>query len=173
MYFEKVLKNGTSTSIWVRNIQLSVGCLGIAIAGALTWDGKAIQEHGFFQGYNPVVVTTVCIQAAGGLIVAMVIKYADNILKGFATSLSIVLSTVVSVFVFNFVITIYFGIGTVLVFAATYLYSSPRPQEAAGAARIPPGKQRRGVLQHAETCGRGPRCSAEREAGFIRVRAGA
>ncbi len=38
------------------------------------------------------------VQAVGGLIVALVMKYADNILKGFATSLSIVLSSVVSYF---------------------------------------------------------------------------
>lgn len=37
-------------------------------------------------------------QAVGGLIVAAVMKYADNILKGFATSLSIVLSSFVSYF---------------------------------------------------------------------------
>ncbi|EXJ88673.1 hypothetical protein A1O1_05604 [Capronia coronata CBS 617.96] len=125
VYFEKVLKGGQHGSIWVRNIQLSVGCLGIALFGALVWDGKAIREGGFFQGYNAVVVATVCIQAAGGLIVAMVIKYADNILKGFATSVSIILSTVASVFLFNFVPTVYFLLGSVLVFVATYMYSMP------------------------------------------------
>jgi solute carrier family 35 (UDP-sugar transporter), member A1/2/3 len=125
VYFEKVLKNGQSSSIWVRNIQLSVGCLGIALFGAFVWDGQAIRAHGFFQGYNPVVFATVCIQAAGGLIVAMVIKYANNILKGFATSLSIILSTVASIFIFNFVPTIYFALGSILVFIATYVYSMP------------------------------------------------
>ncbi|KAJ4522662.1 hypothetical protein HRR83_001152 [Exophiala dermatitidis] len=125
VYFEKVLKGGQHGSIWVRNIQLSVGCLGIALAGALVWDGRAIRQGGFFQGYNAVVVATVCIQAAGGLIVAMVIKYADNILKGFATSLSIILSTIASVFLFNFVPTVYFLLGSVLVFVATYMYSMP------------------------------------------------
>ena len=125
VYFEKVLKNGQSSSIWVRNIQLSVGCLGIALFGTFVWDGQAIREHGFFQGYNVVVFATVCIQAAGGLIVALVIKYADNILKGFATSLSIILSTIVSIFMFNFVPTIYFLLGSILVFLATYLYSMP------------------------------------------------
>ena len=35
-------------------------------------------------------------QAAGGLVVAAVIKYADNILKGFATAVSIVLSSIFS-----------------------------------------------------------------------------
>lgn len=34
----------------------------------------------------------------GGLIVAAVIKYADNILKSFATSGSIILSTLISYF---------------------------------------------------------------------------
>lgn len=37
-------------------------------------------------------------QALGGLVVAAVMKYADNILKGFATSVSIVISSVVSYF---------------------------------------------------------------------------
>lgn len=37
-------------------------------------------------------------QALGGLVIAAVIKYADNILKGFATSLSIILSTLISYF---------------------------------------------------------------------------
>ena len=130
VYFEKVLKGGQSSSIWVRNIQLSVGCLGIALFGAFVWDGQAIREEGFFQGYNPVVFATVCIQAAGGLIVAMVIKYADNILKGFATSMSIILSTIASIFIFNFVPTIYFLLGSILVFLATYLYSMPDSPKA-------------------------------------------
>lgn len=128
VYFEKVLKttsSSASTSLWIRNIQLSVGCLAIALTGTLVWDGRAIAQHGFFQGYRPITVATICIQAAGGLIVALVIKYADNILKGFATSLSIILSTTVSVFLFNFVVTIYFLVGTALVFGATYMYSVP------------------------------------------------
>ncbi|RMZ78961.1 hypothetical protein DV737_g3667, partial [Chaetothyriales sp. CBS 132003] len=125
VYFEKVLKASNTTSIWVRNIQLSAGCLAISIVGTLLWDGPAILQKGFFQGYNTITVITVIIQAAYGLIVAMVIKYADNILKGFGTSLSVILSTIVSVFIFNFVITIYFLIGSALVFLATYLYSKP------------------------------------------------
>lgn len=133
VYFEKTLKtssSSTSSSLWVRNIQLSVGCLAIALTGTLMWDGRAIAQRGFFQGYRPITILTICIQAAGGLIVALVIKYADNILKGFATSLSIILSTTVSVFVFDFVITIYFLIGAALVFTATYMYSIPDKKSA-------------------------------------------
>jgi UDP-sugar transporter A1/2/3 len=136
VYFERVLKGGQAASIWVRNIQLSVGCLGIALFGALMWDGQAIREQGFFVGYNPIVFATVCTQAAGGLIVAMVIKYADNILKGFATSLSIILSTVASIFLFNFMPTIYFLIGSIFVFMATYLYSMPEAPRVIDVATI-------------------------------------
>ncbi|RMD43311.1 hypothetical protein DV735_g1855, partial [Chaetothyriales sp. CBS 134920] len=130
VYFEKVLKTHSTVSIWVRNIQLSAGCLMVAIIGTLMLDGQAILRDGFFQGYNAITVITICIQAAGGLIVAMVINYADNILKGFATSLSIILSTIASVFIFNFVVTTYFAFGSALVFFATYLYSQPDTPKA-------------------------------------------
>nr|XP_029136325.1 UDP-N-acetylglucosamine transporter-like isoform X3 [Labrus bergylta] len=59
----------------------------------------------------------------GGLVVAVVIKYADNILKGFATSLSIIVSAVISYFMLeDFNPTRVFFAGAVLVIAATFLY---------------------------------------------------
>ena len=45
---------------------------------------------------------TTNLQAFGGLIVAAVIKYADNILKSFAAAMSIVSSTIISALVFGF-----------------------------------------------------------------------
>ncbi|KAJ2738807.1 hypothetical protein GGI20_006217, partial [Coemansia sp. BCRC 34301] len=68
--------------------------------------------------------------AFGGLLVAVVVKYADNILKGFATSISIVLSCLVSVWLFDFHITKAFCLGTALVIFATFMYgkySAPPP----------------------------------------------
>jgi UDP-galactose transporter len=124
VYFEMILKR-SPVSIWVRNVQLSFACLVIALCGAFAWDWQAIHDHGFFQGYNFVVLTTILLQAGGGLLVAMVIKYADNILKGFATSLSVILSAIASVFFFDFVITGYFVAGATLVLAATNLYAMP------------------------------------------------
>lgn len=48
-------------------------------------------------------LTRLCsgLQAMGGLIVAAVIKYADNILKSFAMSASILLSTLISYFLLH------------------------------------------------------------------------
>ena len=59
---------------------------------------------------------------------AAVIKYADNILKGFATAVTIVLSSLISYFFLNdFSPTSLFVIGTVMVIFATILYSVPVP----------------------------------------------
>ena len=42
------------------------------------------------------------LQSLGGLLVAAVIKYADNILKGFSTAGSILLSCIASIYIFDF-----------------------------------------------------------------------
>lgn len=41
------------------------------------------------------------LQAYGGLVIALVVKYADNILKGFAVSLSIIISSFISYWFLN------------------------------------------------------------------------
>ena len=56
------------------------------------------------------------------LIVALVIRYADNILKGYATSLSIIVSAIASVYLFDFSLTTLFVAGTVLTLSAVFLY---------------------------------------------------
>lgn len=125
VYFEKVLK-GSSTSLWVRNIQLCVfSIIPGYLVGVLMYDGERLAQGGFFQGYNFWTWMAILCQAVGGLIVAVVVKYADNILKGFATSISIILSSVASVFLFDFVITMNFVAGTALVIYATSLYGRP------------------------------------------------
>lgn len=66
-----------------------------------TYDGAAVSKYGFFQGYNSIIWIVVLLQAYGGLVIALVVKYADNILKGFAVSLSIILSSFISWWLLN------------------------------------------------------------------------
>ena len=54
---------------------------------------------------------------------AVVIKYADNILKGFATSISIIVSCIASVYLFETQINSIFILGTSFVVVSTVLYS--------------------------------------------------
>jgi UDP-sugar transporter A1/2/3 len=110
--------------LWVRSLQLSVWSTFLALFLTVIWkDGKQVLEHGPFWNFTPVVWILVAVHALGGIIVGVVVKYADNILKGFATSVSIILSTILSVLLMNFAITGLFLIGTSLVVSATYLYS--------------------------------------------------
>jgi drug/metabolite transporter (DMT)-like permease len=107
--FEKILKDSSSaknTTLWVRNCQLSFWSLFPSLFVGVLWkEGDAIAKTGFFAGYNWVVWMAILFQAAGGVIVALVINYADNIAKNFATSVSIVLSCVASAYFFDFKVT--------------------------------------------------------------------
>ncbi|XP_052234225.1 UDP-galactose translocator-like [Dreissena polymorpha] len=126
VYFEKILK-GTQQSVWLRNVQL--GGFG-AFVGYITMelsDGQQVREKGFFHGYDEWVWFVILLQSGGGLIVAVVVKYADNILKGFATSASIIISCIGSIFFFGFSLSLEFCAGASLVIISTYLYSKYVP----------------------------------------------
>ena len=88
-----------------------------------------IANKGFFYGYDVVVLIIIMLQSLGGILVAVVVKYADNILKGFATSAAIVISCIVSVYLFDVTLSVQFIFGTVLVMLSIYLYGKfvPRP----------------------------------------------
>jgi len=107
VYFEKVLKDpAMPASVWMRNIQLSFYSLFPALlAGVLFKDREQVLRHGFFDGYNWVVWTAIVVQAVGGVLTSLCINYADNVAKNFATSLSIVISFIFSVWFFNFSVT--------------------------------------------------------------------
>jgi len=135
VYFESILKS-YSVSIWVRNIQL--GVIGAILSSSVCYvkDFDVIVEKGFLHGYNEYVYLTILLAAAGGLIVAVVVKYADNILKGFATSLSILLSCGVSAVVFFDVdFNRQFVTGAMIVLLAVFGYGySPQSPPSGGKA---------------------------------------
>ncbi|KAJ3568562.1 hypothetical protein NP233_g5628 [Leucocoprinus birnbaumii] len=129
VYFEMVLKN-SQADLWVRNVQLSLFSLLPALAPVfLTYSSEAAKGVGsffslLFQNFGAWAWATVAVQVLGGLLTAMVIKYSDNILKGFATSLSIVISFLASVALFDFQMTFTFLLGSAVVLVATWLYNS-------------------------------------------------
>ncbi|ESO08784.1 hypothetical protein HELRODRAFT_74511 [Helobdella robusta] len=122
VYFEKLLKN-TPQSVYVRNVQL--GFLGMVLGLIVCYlkDGSKVQKLGFFYGYDAMVWLTVMLLALGGLVVAVVVRYADNILKGFATSGSIIIACLVSMVLFDFQPNSLFYLGTIFVMLSVYMYS--------------------------------------------------
>jgi UDP-sugar transporter A1/2/3 len=133
VYFEMVLK-GTKADLWTRNIQLSFFSLIPALLPVLF---TSTTSHGLlgalvepFANFSVWAWATVFTQVFGGLVTAIVIKYSDNILKGFATSLSIILSFLASVMLFAYPITPAFLIGSTVVLSATWMYNQPEPRKA-------------------------------------------
>jgi UDP-sugar transporter A1/2/3 len=130
VYFEKVLK-GSQTDLWVRNVQLSVFSILPALAPVIFSHASnaGLFSEGWisslFHNFGGWAWATVAVQVIGGLVTAMVIKYSDNILKGFATSLSIVISFLASTALFDFKLTFTFALGSVIVLIATWLYNQP------------------------------------------------
>jgi len=122
-----VLK-GSKADLWVRNVQLSLFSLIPAMVPILvTWstDSNSGFFSSIFSNFGLWASATVSVQVFGGLVTAVVIKYSDNILKSFATSLSIVLSFLASVALFHLNITPSFVLGSSTVLAATWLYNKP------------------------------------------------
>jgi solute carrier family 35 (UDP-sugar transporter), member A1/2/3 len=132
VYFEMVLKN-SQADLWVRNVQLSLFSLLPALLPALL-ETQSSFPSGLFRNFGLWAWATVLTQVLGGLITAIVIKYADNILKGFATSLSIIISFIASVMLFDFKVSLAFVIGSCVVLGSTWLYNQPAACKDAGEA---------------------------------------
>jgi len=127
VYFEKILK-GSDVSVWMRNVQLALLSVPMGLVTSYVSDGSKIAENGFFHGYDNFVWFTVAQNALGGLLVAVVVKYADNILKGFACSLAIIITCVASIFIFDFSLSLQFTVGAACVIGSIFLYGYvPKP----------------------------------------------
>uniref|UniRef100_A0A673KDG4 CMP-sialic acid transporter-like n=1 Tax=Sinocyclocheilus rhinocerous TaxID=307959 RepID=A0A673KDG4_9TELE len=125
VYFEKVLKS-SDTSLWVRNIQMYLSGIVVTLIGVFMTDGAQVLEKGFFYGYTPWVCLVIFLASVGGMYTSVVVKYTDNIMKGFSAAAAIVLSTVASVVLFGLQITATFLGGALLVCVSIYLYGLPK-----------------------------------------------
>ncbi|CAD6191892.1 unnamed protein product [Caenorhabditis auriculariae] len=124
IYFEKILKGAAPVSLWMRNVQMSVFSIPASFFAIYMQDSETVAKYGLLYGFDSIVWLTVLWYGIGGLSVAVCIKYADNIAKNFATSVAIILSTIGSVFLFDFVPSLSFLLGASLVIFSIFLYSS-------------------------------------------------
>lgn len=92
IYFEKVIKTDPEQlGIWERNFQLALGSFPIYVMFIISNNGD---KAGFGGGWTPTAWILALLGAAGGLLVALSIKYGDSILKTLATTGAIILSSV-------------------------------------------------------------------------------
>lgn len=132
VYFESIVKGEQRPSLWLLNIQLALFGSMVALVGVVA-NGKG----SWVDGFTPLVWFSIAWQAGGGLIVALTIKHADNVLRCFAQAGAIMVVAVVSAMFFEFVITGPFFFGTLLVILSMFLYGSKHktPRELLDAGR--------------------------------------
>ena len=91
VYFEKVIKTDSEQiGLWERNFQMALGGCVMYIMFIIANKGD---EAGFLGGWTATAWMIAILGAAGGLLVALSIKYGDSVLKTLATSGSIILSS--------------------------------------------------------------------------------
>ena len=129
VFYEKLVKQGSQPSVIIRNLQLGLFSLFFSFSGMVYYSSEIILSRGMFYGYTSSVLTIIVLQSVGGLVVAATIKFADNILKGFATSISIIVSTLISWYALDDLLPgPHFLVGTLTVLVASLLYGLPLSQ---------------------------------------------
>ena len=78
---------------------------------------------GFFQNYDSAAAASSLNTAIGGLIVASVLKYADSVLKGYATAVSVVITGMASTVLFGTKLSLFYGMGIINVIIAVLLFN--------------------------------------------------
>ncbi|KAH9589268.1 Nucleotide-sugar transporter [Trypanosoma melophagium] len=128
VYFEKVVKT-TAPSLAVRNIHLSLFGIPFAALSLIVLDilprrrGPTAVEFYYWRGYNQwLTIALVAVHAFGGLLVAVVVKYADNLVKGFATGVAVIVSGGLSFLIWGHVPSSSFLTGCALITFATVMY---------------------------------------------------
>jgi len=133
VYFEKIVKQGgvrqaggappaKKASLWVQNVQLALFSMLITSWGVGVVVSTSRSDFSVFRGFTPMVFLLAFNNAFGGLLVALVIKHADNVLRSFSSALATIVATLLSVACFGFELRLGFGIGTLAVLGSTLLY---------------------------------------------------
>jgi len=123
VYLEKILK-GDTTSIWVRNVQLCLFSIPLQLVAIYQREYHKVVANGWMHGFCISTWAVVCMFAFGGLLVAVVIRFADNNLKNLAMALAILLSCLASIPLFgDFEPNAKFWVGAALVVSSIFLYA--------------------------------------------------
>lgn len=153
VFCEKMLKASGGGNMAIRNIQLGVPALFFGLGAVMLQDRQVVMEKGFFHGYHEFTWAVIGLHSFGGLLVTVIMKLTSNIAKTFAIAISLVVSTIASIYLFNFIVTVNFVWGSAMVVLATFAFAGllapcyecltpqPKPEKARPEESSPDGKQ--------------------------------
>lgn len=145
---ERLFKGSSSVCIWIRNIQLGAISTCVATMSVYLFDHGTRAANpingntsalSLLSSINAWCVVVIGFQVIGGFLVAWIMRHADSILKCFASSISTVLSSLLSIPLFKFRLHALFTTGACMVIIATSLYGgilTTAPRRKAKHARL-------------------------------------
>ncbi|XP_070541746.1 probable UDP-sugar transporter protein SLC35A4 [Ptychodera flava] len=122
VYTEYILKKNYQLSLHLQNILLYIFGLFMNYFTYISTTWNASSESGFFQGFTALTFIIVMTQAANGLIMSAVMKHTSNIIRLFIITCAMLVTTTLSMLLFNLQLNVYYWIAFVLVFLALLLY---------------------------------------------------
>lgn len=122
VYTELIMKKRPQRNVNVQNIYLYMFGIVFNTITIFVYDYDAVVGNGFFHGYTTIVFIMILNHALSGIAVSLVMKFADNIVKVYSTSVAMVLTTLVSIPLFGFRLTLPFVLGTSVVSVAVFLH---------------------------------------------------
>jgi UDP-sugar transporter A1/2/3 len=128
VYTEKVIKAHRTVNMedyGLAYTQVQLALMSIVTIGlyATVKDYEAIRTYGLFHNFSFAASLSVLNSAIGGLIVASVLKYADAILKGYATAVSVIATGLLSMVLFGTELSMVYFMGVLNVMVAVILYN--------------------------------------------------
>lgn len=122
VYTEFIMKKDDTRHVSIQNIYLyTFGIFFNFVAYYGQMRSTSFDLRNFFKGYSPFVWLMIFNQAFSGIAVSYVMKYENNLTKVKATSLAVVLTTLLSVVFLDFTLEVQFILGFLTVIISLYI----------------------------------------------------
>lgn len=131
VYTEKVIKAQRDRTVvdsdqyGLAYTQVQLALMSAAAIGVwiIVTDMKEVVEKGFFHDFTAGAWISIVDSTVGGLLVAAVLKYADAVLKGYATAISVVITGILSMLLFGTSLSAIYFMGIINVVTAVLLFN--------------------------------------------------
>ena len=139
VYNEKIIKQSghpiAKKSIWTQNAIMAIYGIVFSHVTLYLLDMQKSRMTSFFHGYYVEVWQMICVQAFGGIMVSLVMRFADSIAKSFAPAVSLIFITLYCIFYRKEkTLTMNVVLGVSMVLLSIYLYATGEPEASRLAA---------------------------------------
>ncbi|KAL9230968.1 hypothetical protein vseg_006249 [Gypsophila vaccaria] len=129
VYTEFLMKKNNDSLYW-QNVQLYIFGALFNMARLIVDDFRSGFEKGpwwqrLFDGYSLTTWLVILNLGSSGLLVSWLMKYADNIVKVYSTSMAMLLTMILSVYLFNFKPTVQLFLGIIICMMSVHMYFAP------------------------------------------------